>query len=467
MNNKYDYDAIIIGAGIGGLVCGCYLAKAGLKTLIVEKNAQPGGYCTSFKRGNFLFDASVHSLGSFRENGNIRKVFDELELDYKTNIVRKDPSDIIKSDDFEIFFWNDIDKTIDSFANVFQNEAEGIKSFFYYLSGKESGPSLFNLSKISFLELLQKYFKDQKLISTLSLPILGNAGLPASLVSSVTAVALYREFILDGGYYPEGGMQRFPNLLMRKFAELNGDIWLKETVNRISIQKNIATDIKTVSGREASSKYIISGVDATQTFLDLIEEKDQSENLVIKLKEMKPSLSMFIAYLGIENYENKYPGTNYWFMPYYDLENAYKKAESGSIDSLDWYLARMSQDKKTVLGMVNAPFNNGKYWKKNKNNMLEKLITKMEQVMPNLSRHILYKEAATPHTLFKWTLNRDGAAYGWAGTKGQLADLDFRQSSYIKNLFLAGHWTSLVQGIPGVAFIGRSTADIITKKRKN
>ena len=37
---KYDYDAIIIGAGIGGLVCGCYLAKAGMKTLIVD---HPGG----------------------------------------------------------------------------------------------------------------------------------------------------------------------------------------------------------------------------------------------------------------------------------------------------------------------------------------------------------------------------------------------------------------------------------------
>ena len=48
MSDKIDskYDVIIIGAGIGGLVCGCYLAKAGMKVLIVEKNAKPGGYCT-------------------------------------------------------------------------------------------------------------------------------------------------------------------------------------------------------------------------------------------------------------------------------------------------------------------------------------------------------------------------------------------------------------------------------------
>ena len=59
MSDKIDnkYDVIIIGAGIGGLVCGCYLVKAGLKVLIVEKHYQVGGYCTSFKRKGFTFDA--------------------------------------------------------------------------------------------------------------------------------------------------------------------------------------------------------------------------------------------------------------------------------------------------------------------------------------------------------------------------------------------------------------------------
>ena len=47
---KEEYDAIIIGAGIGGLVCGCYLAKAGMKVLIVERNDKVGGYLTSFSK---------------------------------------------------------------------------------------------------------------------------------------------------------------------------------------------------------------------------------------------------------------------------------------------------------------------------------------------------------------------------------------------------------------------------------
>ena len=61
--NNGNYDAVIIGAGVGGLVCGCYLAKAGMKVLIVEQHFKTGGYCTSFKRKNFSFDAAAHCFG--------------------------------------------------------------------------------------------------------------------------------------------------------------------------------------------------------------------------------------------------------------------------------------------------------------------------------------------------------------------------------------------------------------------
>ena len=54
-----SYDAIIIGSGLGGLSCGSYLATKGWKVLIIEKHSIAGGYASSFKRGDFTFDASV------------------------------------------------------------------------------------------------------------------------------------------------------------------------------------------------------------------------------------------------------------------------------------------------------------------------------------------------------------------------------------------------------------------------
>src|SRR5512143_1081650 len=96
------YDAIIIGAGIGGLVCGCYLARAGMKVLIAEQHFTPRGYCTSFKREGYTFDAAAHSYGGYRQDGSVRKVFDELGVDRKIKIHRYEPSDVINTPEFKV-----------------------------------------------------------------------------------------------------------------------------------------------------------------------------------------------------------------------------------------------------------------------------------------------------------------------------------------------------------------------------
>src|SRR4030066_2519025 len=93
--DKEIYDAVIIGAGISGLVCGCYLAKAGLKVLIAEQHNKPGGYCTSFKRKGFTFDAAAHCFGGYRKDGITRKVFEYLAIDKKIKIWKSNPTDTI------------------------------------------------------------------------------------------------------------------------------------------------------------------------------------------------------------------------------------------------------------------------------------------------------------------------------------------------------------------------------------
>ena len=62
MDNKYD--VIVVGAGNGGLAAAANTAKAGLKTLLLEKHNLPGGCATSFRRGRFEFEPSLHELCS-------------------------------------------------------------------------------------------------------------------------------------------------------------------------------------------------------------------------------------------------------------------------------------------------------------------------------------------------------------------------------------------------------------------
>ena len=58
-------DVIVIGAGNGGLVAASVTAKQGLSTLLVERHNLPGGCATSFRRGRFEFEPSLHELAGF------------------------------------------------------------------------------------------------------------------------------------------------------------------------------------------------------------------------------------------------------------------------------------------------------------------------------------------------------------------------------------------------------------------
>jgi glycine/D-amino acid oxidase-like deaminating enzyme len=71
------YDAVVIGAGNGGLAAACRLAKAGKRTLLIEQHNLPGGVATSFRRGRFEFETALHELcelGSVENPGGARKM---------------------------------------------------------------------------------------------------------------------------------------------------------------------------------------------------------------------------------------------------------------------------------------------------------------------------------------------------------------------------------------------------------
>ena len=61
-SESQTFDVIIIGAGMGGLTAGNILVKKGYKMLLIERHFIPGGYCTNFKRKDFVFDASTHLI---------------------------------------------------------------------------------------------------------------------------------------------------------------------------------------------------------------------------------------------------------------------------------------------------------------------------------------------------------------------------------------------------------------------
>ncbi len=86
MTNGKTYDVIVIGAGMGGLTAAALLAKKGLKTLLLEKEDQVGGYVVSFKRHGFIFDATGAFVGGCHEGGEFYQILNEIGAIRRLNL---------------------------------------------------------------------------------------------------------------------------------------------------------------------------------------------------------------------------------------------------------------------------------------------------------------------------------------------------------------------------------------------
>ncbi len=479
---KDEYDVIIIGAGIGGLTCGCYLAKAGLKVLIIEQHHKPGGYCTSFKRKEFTFDATTHYLGSFRENGLLRKIYNELELFTKIDITRFDPSNVVIFPEYKIHIWADINKTIFELQEKFKHEAKNIENFFEFICNSEFANLYIRLIDKTFKDILDIYFKDNQLKSTLGIFICANMGLPPSRASAVASIALYREFVIDGGYYPKGGMQKFSDAFVEKFKEFGGEIILGKKVEKIIVKNQNVKGVTIDKDNYIPSKLVISNGDATSTFLQLIGKEYLPSEFSKKINILETSTSAFIVYLGLnKNYSNILKNPCSWWCSLnsnLNLEKIFldsnRKNKPYSEDvifcsfssSHDTSIA--PPDKETIFLFIPAKITNNDFWNKNKILLAEKLIRNTEKFIPDLSNSIIVKEIATPLTLNRYTLNKNGAS-GWASIISQMDINVMPSTTFIKGLYLVGHWVTQgigQGGISTVAYCGENVAKSIIRGLK-
>ena len=73
-------DAVVIGSGLGGLLSGVILSRAGYRVTVLEKAARPGGCLQSFLREGLRFETGFHSVAGLEEGGPLERIFRPLGL---------------------------------------------------------------------------------------------------------------------------------------------------------------------------------------------------------------------------------------------------------------------------------------------------------------------------------------------------------------------------------------------------
>jgi prolycopene isomerase len=482
---------------MGGLTAASLLVKKGLKTLLLEKEKQVGGYVVSFKRNGFTLDATGAFVGGCQEGGEFYQVLkeigalDEIEFIPIHHIQNSYPG-------FEVHLrQGGFHSYMEALLDLFPEEEKGLKAYLSLIQqiGEEvksySEITLFKkiffpfffrnlvrFHKSSHQTVLDNFFKGGEIKMALhTLPTTE----PPSRLSFLFVAMLISKALREGVFFPKGGMGKISEAIAKVFRQNGGEINLEIEAEKILIKDGRIEGVLTKGGKTFRSPLVISNINPNSMVKMLPLEFQKP--LLQKVRHLEYSLSCFILYLAtdldVKNMDLPY-FTYLRFLS--DLEEEDRLLQRGNIPKyptlivsiptlLDPSLAPPGQHLIKVL--VNVPYHHqGKWGKGNaekyhriKEDFSQKIIQQLEaKFIPDLRNHLLFFEAATPLTLERYTGNEMGAMYGLASTPQQVGNLRPRHQTPIQGLFQVGHYTRPSHGIVGASLSGLFTARMILQR---
>ncbi len=487
------YDAIVIGAGLGGLSCGAAFARQGFKVLVLEKHNKPGGYATVFKRsGGFVFDASLHSTTVGERDGvhNLIPGFPEIkdiEFVPHTDVWRA----IYPDDDIRVPARN-VPGVIRLLADRFPDEQAGIQSLFNDMQGLSDDigklsaaggnvnpatfakdyPALARCFGKTWGAMVDARVKNPKLKGIVS-SLWGYYGLPPSKLSAFYYALPTIGYLSGGGYYPIGKSQKISDTFVKFITDKGGTVRLSTRVDKVLIKDGAAVGVKTEDGHEHLARVVVANADPLSVFHKMIAPADAPQDYIAKLDKLPVSISSLQLFLGLKKDLVKELGikdTEIFYSDNYDVEGQYvadMKGEVGGGYGLTLYdnlykgyspAGRNTISILTLQGYgpwekyeADYAANRKAAYRKEKERMADILIDLVEKTtMPGLRKAIRVRDVATPLTNVRYTSNHRGAIYGWDQTVATSGPQRLAQKTPIKNLYLAGAWTFPGGGIGAV-----------------
>lgn len=473
-----SYDAVIIGAGVGGLLCANLLARAGLRVLLVEQHYMVGGYCSTFKRKGFLFDAATHFYPLLGNPATLTgKLLAEIGIDI--GWIKMDPVDQFHFPDGTKFsvpadfntyiaqlkreFPHETD-AIDAFFAVVQKVYMlGLLQFFRYRPTEQLRPYL----KSTVREILDLHFRDEKLKLLLTADT-GHWG-SAPVRTSFVFDSMLRLAYFLGNYYPKGGSQAFSDELAARFEERGGHILMSSLVSRVQVRNQTACGVEIETGIGSKrrivrvrAKYVVSNADLLQTMERMIPNADPA--YISTLKQLRPTLPCFVMHVGLQGI----PTTNleevqgYHWSSWNPNDVATDAFKIFVPTLLDPEVAPSGGQIVIVQKITDIDYRAMEDWKQHKTGVENFLTCNLERLIRGFSDHVVVKLSASALTSHRFTLNHRGAMLGWELAPDQLGEDRPDVVSPVNNLYLVGHWTQPGGGITPVMVSAMRVAQLIT-----
>ncbi len=490
-----SYDAVVIGAGIGGLSCAGVLAKEGMKVLLVEQHHRPGGYCTSFRRGGYTFDVAINSLSSCNRNGWIGDLLQSLDLWQEIEFVPLNPIKELIFPDFRLSLPAQYGEYLKQLKRIFPHEEKGIEKVFGALEGifqelkrmplhfrpdswkefSSNYPCFTQYRSATLGQLLDRFLRDERLKGLISGQCMYTGVSPAK-ASVINIGSMLLGYLQDGSYQAKGGVQRLSDVLSMGFDRWGGRLLFSRRVEEILIRENRAIGVKLDDGQQIVAGAVVSAIDARQTFLQLLRVDGCGSNLRRRIEAMRPSPSYFMVFLGLDlPLERMGLCHHIDYFSTFDIESIFRSQMAGELNDeaisigiviptlVDPQLAPPGNHTLTISLLV--PYGWGRHWDIVKEEVACQVIRIAEKTIPELSQHIRIRETSTPLTFERYTANFQGAAYGWEQSPDQAGPRRLSPRTSIENLYLAGHWTYPGGGVASVSVSGRIAAQEVLRSR--
>lgn len=328
-----SYDVIVIGAGNGGLAAAATCAREGLSTLLLERHNIPGGSASSFVRGRFEFEPSLHELagvGAPDKSGQIEDMFlrmgGDVEWCQHDSIFRLvvpakegDKDTFINEDGVEVAVDARMPVGFEAFARKLDDLVPG--SYDSCMAAFDLSARLFKaLDATADLSKLPASIKDipdiMRMVSHTmkeSLDALGMPkkaqdifntywcylGSPASQLDFLYYMAMVHSYVEYGTGVPKYRSHEMSLALDKVIRDHDGDIWYNSEVTRVIMKNGKPAGVVINGEKKVYGKYIICNSSPNAVWSDLFDKKDIPERQLRMLNSRKVACSLTTVYLGM------------------------------------------------------------------------------------------------------------------------------------------------------------------------